>query len=238
MLQKLKITLTLFSFFLILAVTGSVSPVSADDLTVEFACSDNTTGISFTSGSNHEQVVKCRSGAKIIYENYDGHPVLAVKATCPTGETVGTDVDTPNQPTSKYVFYCEILQGHDDPIHTKTDHAPKLQQTTAPDACASNDPSCVPVTPDPAATSGNCATATKCDLVEKYINPLINFLAALVGVLVTIGIVWGGIEYSSSNGDPQKVAIARNRIKNSIIALVTFFFLWSMLNFLIPGGLF
>jgi hypothetical protein len=90
---------------------------------------------------------------------------------------------------------------------------------------------------DPAATSGNCASFAKCDLIDNYINPLIDLLAALVGVAVVISLVIGGIQYGSSGGDSQKVTAAKNRIRNAIIALITFVFLYTMLNFLIPGGL-
>lgn len=87
------------------------------------------------------------------------------------------------------------------------------------------------------ASGGNCSTLSKCDLITKYINPLINFLAALVGIAVVISIIIGGIQYGSSAGDPQKVSAAKNRIRNAIVALVTFMFLYALLNFLMPGGL-
>jgi hypothetical protein len=90
---------------------------------------------------------------------------------------------------------------------------------------------------DPAVNGGNCASVSKCDLVSKWLNPFINFLAALVGIVVVISIVIGGIQYGSSAGDPQQVSAAKNRIRNAIIALVTFVFLYALLNFLIPGGL-
>jgi hypothetical protein len=90
---------------------------------------------------------------------------------------------------------------------------------------------------DPALNNTKCPTVAKCDLVQGYINPFINFLAALVGVAVVISIVIGGIQYSSSGGDPAKAAAAKNRIRNAIVALVAFFFLYALLNFLIPGGL-
>jgi hypothetical protein len=76
-----------------------------------------------------------------------------------------------------------------------------------------------------------------CPIIDDYINPLVNFLAALVGVAVVISIIIGGIQYSSSGGDPSKAAAAKNRIRNAVIALVAFILLWSILNFLIPGGL-
>lgn len=88
---------------------------------------------------------------------------------------------------------------------------------------------------DPALTA--CKSAGSCDLVKKYVDPLINVLAAAVGVVVTISIVVAGIQYSSAGGDPGKVQAARKRIMNSIIALVGFFLFYAVLQWLIPGGL-
>lgn len=90
---------------------------------------------------------------------------------------------------------------------------------------------------DPAATSGNCDDVSKCDLISTYINPAINFASALVGVAVVASIIIGAIQYGSSAGDPQKATAAKNRIRNSIIALLTFLFLFALINFLVPGGL-
>lgn len=88
-----------------------------------------------------------------------------------------------------------------------------------------------------AAASMPCSNITKCDLITKYVDPLVNALTALVGVAVVVSIIIGGIQYSSSEGDPGKASAAKNRIKNAIIALVAFILLYSFLNFLIPGGL-
>ncbi len=91
---------------------------------------------------------------------------------------------------------------------------------------------------DPAASGGKCATLTNCDLVKNYLNPAIQLVSAMVGIAITISIVIGGIQYGSSAGDPQAVAAAKARIRNAIIALLSFLFLYALLNFLIPGGLF
>lgn len=112
-----------------------------------------------------------------------------------------------------------------------------------PAYCAfDTNPGITPGSPEPvadsAATSGNCTNLGHCDLIDKYINPLINFLAALVGVIVVVSIIIGGIQYSSSAGDPQATSAAKKRIVNAIIALVTFIFLYAILNFIVPGGLF
>jgi hypothetical protein len=87
-------------------------------------------------------------------------------------------------------------------------------------------------------TGGNCSDLSKCDVIQHYINPFVNFLAALVGVAVVVSLIIGGIQYGSSAGDPSKVTAAKNRMRNALLALVTFLFLYALLNFLIPGGLF
>lgn len=81
-------------------------------------------------------------------------------------------------------------------------------------------------------------TATGCGLVDKYIQPLINVLAGAVGLIVTINIIIGGVQYSAAGGDPQKVANARKRIYNSVFGLVAFGLLYSFMQWLVPGGLF
>ena len=89
---------------------------------------------------------------------------------------------------------------------------------------------------DPAATSGKCSTAQRCDLIEKYLNPFIQLLSAGVGLAVTIAIIIGGIQYSSSAGDPQRASIAKGHIRNAIIALIVFMFLYAILKFAVLPG--
>jgi hypothetical protein len=77
-----------------------------------------------------------------------------------------------------------------------------------------------------------------CDFVGKYVNPAINLLSLSFGVIAAISIIAGGIQYSVSAGDPQKVSNAKKRILNTIVAIVAYMFLYSFLQFLVPGGLF
>ena len=79
------------------------------------------------------------------------------------------------------------------------------------------------------------ADANKCDLVKKYLNPFIAFLSAFVGIAVTIGIISGGIRYASASDDPQKAAAGRQMVRNSIIALVAYIFLYAALRWLAPS---
>ena len=82
----------------------------------------------------------------------------------------------------------------------------------------------------------DCATGD-CNFVIKYINPLIKFLSAGVGVVVTLMIIVAGIQYSSAGSDPQKVAASKRKITNAITALILYLLLFAILNWLVPGGL-
>jgi hypothetical protein len=79
---------------------------------------------------------------------------------------------------------------------------------------------------------------TGCGVIEKYLNPLINLLAGAVGLVVIIMIIYGGIQYSMAGGDSGKVSAAKARISNALFALIAFLFLYAVLQWLVPGGLF
>jgi len=84
-------------------------------------------------------------------------------------------------------------------------------------------------------TAGECLEANP---IRVWVVYLINFLSAGVGVIVTIMIIVGGIQYASAGGNPQAVQAAKKKIANSIIALIAYFFLFAFLQWLVPGGLF
>lgn len=79
--------------------------------------------------------------------------------------------------------------------------------------------------------SENCA-------IYAYLLIFINGLSAMVGIAVVGMIIYGGIQYSMSADDPQKVSAAKDKIKNAIIALVAYISLYAFLQWLIPGGVF
>lgn len=87
----------------------------------------------------------------------------------------------------------------------------------------------------PPASSATCQQGS-CDLVTTYLQPAINLLSGIVGIIVVISLIMGGIEYSTSEGDPQKSAKAKRRIANTLFALIAFFFLYAFLQFLVPNG--
>lgn len=72
----------------------------------------------------------------------------------------------------------------------------------------------------------------------KMVTQLINFTSVLVGIIVVAVIILGGIEYASAGGNPNKVASAKHRITNAILAFVMYIFFFAFLQWLIPGGVF
>lgn len=97
---------------------------------------------------------------------------------------------------------------------------------------------------DPANTGANGATGTNvqdqrntCNLTHDIIDPAVKALTALVGVAITISIIWGGIQYSSSGGDPSAVSAAKKRIVTAVLTLIGYFLFLAFLNWVIPGGL-
>lgn len=102
----------------------------------------------------------------------------------------------------------------------------------APGACDAQS------TIDPAANPNAKCTKDNCDFIKKYINPFINLLSISFGLIAVISIIYGGIQYSASGGDPQKVTQAKQRIVKTIIAVLAYFFLYAFLQFIVPGGIF
>jgi archaellum component FlaF (FlaF/FlaG flagellin family) len=60
----------------------------------------------------------------------------------------------------------------------------------------------------------------------------------IFGIIAVASLIFGGIQYSASAGDPQNVAKAKKRIIDTIIAIVAYFFLYMFIQFLVPGGAF
>lgn len=67
---------------------------------------------------------------------------------------------------------------------------------------------------------------------------IIRFLSYGVGIAVVIAIIASGIQYTTSEGNPEATQAAKNRIQMSIISLIIYVFVFSIAQFLIPGGLF
>lgn len=77
-----------------------------------------------------------------------------------------------------------------------------------------------------------------CSAIVDAIFAIIRALSAGVGVVVVASVVWAGIQYSTSRGDPNATATALTRVRETLIALLVFIFGYAILNYLIPAGFF
>jgi hypothetical protein len=115
--------------------------------------------------------------------------------------------------------------------------------------CGASESSAAPgsVTPQGERTITGCGdiktSLIKCDTtagnpVQSLMLQVVNFLAVGVGIAVVGGIIWGGMLYASSNGDSARTKQGINVIVNAIIGLLLFIFMYAIINYLVPGGLF
>jgi hypothetical protein len=66
---------------------------------------------------------------------------------------------------------------------------------------------------------------------------IIRILSDGVGLVIIASLIWAGIQYTTSRGDPQAVNSAVKRIQSNLTALLIFIFSYAMLNYIIPGQL-
>lgn len=74
--------------------------------------------------------------------------------------------------------------------------------------------------------------------ITRIVVMAINFLAIGVGIAVVGGIVWGSLWYTTANGNAGQAQQGISIIVNSVVGLVLYLFMWALINFLVPGGLF
>jgi hypothetical protein len=67
---------------------------------------------------------------------------------------------------------------------------------------------------------------------------IMRFMSILVGIAVTGGIIYGGILWSTSQGNPAQTQKATAVIFNAILGLIMYILMFAIINFLVPGGLF
>ena len=74
--------------------------------------------------------------------------------------------------------------------------------------------------------------------IVQDIQTVVNFLSAGVAIVVVGAIIYGGIQYAMAGDKPEAVTKAKQHITNALIALLAFIFLFSFVQWLIPGGVF
>ncbi len=73
-------------------------------------------------------------------------------------------------------------------------------------------------------------------LIPDVVNALLNFAMGAIGVVAIGAIIYGGVTYVTSAGDPGKAKKARDIIVYSVVGLVVTLLAFAIVNF-INGGL-
>lgn len=78
--------------------------------------------------------------------------------------------------------------------------------------------------------TGECGVLDTIKLITKV-------LAAMAATVIVAMIIVGGIQYSMAGDESSKVQAAKQKIVNALIALLLLIFGFSLLQWLVPGGL-
>mgnify|MGYP001019427279 CR=1 FL=1 len=68
---------------------------------------------------------------------------------------------------------------------------------------------------------------------NSLVKDVVNIILWIVGILSVIMLVWGGIKYTTSAGDSNKVTSAKNTIIYAVIGLIIAILAYAIVNFVI-----
>jgi hypothetical protein len=71
-----------------------------------------------------------------------------------------------------------------------------------------------------------------------YVTAILKVVAGLAGLACLGGFIWGTIMYTTARANAGQTEKARMIMLNSIIGLLLFIFMFAILQFLVPGGIF
>jgi hypothetical protein len=71
-----------------------------------------------------------------------------------------------------------------------------------------------------------------------YTTNVLKVISALAGIATAGGFIWGGILYITARANAGQVEKAKMVMINSVIGLLLFIFMYAILQFLVPGGVF
>ena len=72
--------------------------------------------------------------------------------------------------------------------------------------------------------------AEKVDDPQQLVKGIVNGILYFVGILSVIMLIWGGILYTTSSGDSNKVTTAKNTIMYAVIGIVVVVMSYAIVN--------
>ena len=74
--------------------------------------------------------------------------------------------------------------------------------------------------------------------VLALLRMIVRIMTAGVAILAIGGLIYGGVLYTSAGPNQGQIARAKDVIRNVIIGIIAFALMFSLLQWLIPGGVF
>jgi cytochrome bd-type quinol oxidase subunit 2 len=101
-------------------------------------------------------------------------------------------------------------------------------------ALPASDPLCQDLKGTPDYEAAGCGTEAD-DTVNSRVTTLINATTFTAGIVCVVFVVYGGVKFTSSEGEPAKVEEAKKLIMYAIIGLVVVVLAFAIVNFLLVG---
>ncbi len=72
--------------------------------------------------------------------------------------------------------------------------------------------------------------------INEILNMILTTLTAGLAVLATGSIIFAGFLYMTAGNNASQVQKAKTMIFNTVIGIIAYVFMWTILEWLIPGG--
>ena len=92
-----------------------------------------------------------------------------------------------------------------------------------------------PCSGDAAAHSSVCQAKDKDTLIGGVLKNVINTLLFIIAIIAVIVIIIGAIRFTTSGGDPNQAASARNTIIYAVVGLVVAIMSYAIVNFVLAN---
>ena len=74
------------------------------------------------------------------------------------------------------------------------------------------------------------------EAIYNILGMVIKIMTGAIGLVAVAAVVYGAILYGSASDNPENIKKAKEIWTNVVIGLIAFAFMVSVLNFIIPGG--
>lgn len=74
------------------------------------------------------------------------------------------------------------------------------------------------------------------EAIYNILGMVIKIMTGAIGLVAVAAVVYGAILYGSASDNPENIKKAKEIWTNIVIGLIAFAFMVSVLNFIIPGG--